>query len=184
MSVGVRINQWFTWHRGVFIFLAIFGILMGMFYIFITFAPVCNNEILPAYHHFIAGASSKVLSFLGEGAMASGAGIFSPGFSVTIIRGCDAVEATGLLMCAVLAFPVSLVRKAVGIVAGAFVLAVLNLVRVVALFLIGVHLPRIFNVMHLEVLQGLFILFAVALWVVWLGWAVKSGPRKAGVPAE
>ena len=88
--------------------------------------------------------------------------------------GCDAVETTALFICAALAFPTSFLRKVVGIIAGAFVLAMLNLVRVVSLFLIGVHLPSIVDVMHIEVWQGLFIIFAVILWVVWLLWISRN----------
>ncbi|MGB7583165.1 MAG: exosortase H [Sedimentisphaerales bacterium] len=169
-----RTSSWFAERKGVFVFFVIFGILMGGFYIFMCFVPVYNGTALPAYHHLIAGISAKALSFLGENATATEARIFSPRFSVQIKPGCDAVEATALFVCAVLAFPASFSRKAAGIIGGVFALAVLNLVRVASLFLIGVHLPGIFSVMHIEVWQGLFIIFAVMLWVLWLVWIVQN----------
>lgn len=170
--------------QGVFVFLLIFGVLMVGFYIFIGFVPVYNRVVLPAYHRFIAEASVKALSFLGESATATEASIFSPRFSVQIIPACDAIEVSGLFACAVLAFPAGLVRKVAGITVGAFALAILNLVRIVSLFLIGVHLPGIFSVMHIDVWQSVFVLFAVVLWVVWLGWVVNSGHQRARVSAE
>jgi len=173
-SVAGRIETWFSERKSVLVFLAIFGILMVGFYIFIAFVPVYNHVVLPGYHRFVAGASARVLSLFGENATFNGASISSPRFSVRIIRGCDAVEATALFVCAVLAFPASLMRKVVGAITGVFALGVLNLMRVVGLFLIGVHLPRIFNIMHIEVLQGLFIIFAVMLWVLWLLWVVRK----------
>ena len=160
--------------RGVFVFLLIFGVLMGLFYIFMCFVPVYSGRALPAYHNFIAKTSAGILSLLGEHITAIGTNIYSPRFSLQIKPGCDAVEATALFVCAVLAFPASFSRKAAGIIAGIFALAVLNLVRVVSLFLIGVHLPDIVDMMHLEVWQGLFIIFAVALWVVWLVWISRN----------
>jgi exosortase H (IPTLxxWG-CTERM-specific) len=178
--------EWFSQNKPVLFFLLIFGVLMVGFYIFVGFVPVYNRVVLPAYHHFIAGASARVLLLLGQHAEANGSYIFSPKFSVEIIRGCDAVEATALFTCAVIAFPAGLSRKFVGIIAGVFALAILNLIRIVSLFLIGVHLPSIVDVMHIEVWQGLFIIFAVMLWVVWLVWisrnpahiktAITSGP--------
>jgi exosortase H (IPTLxxWG-CTERM-specific) len=147
---------------------------MGLFYIFICFVPVYSGRALPAYHHFIAKASAGILSLLGEHITAVGINIDSPRFSLLIKPGCDAVEVTALFVCAVLAFPASFSRKATGIIAGVFALAALNLVRVVSLFLIGVYLPDIVDMMHLEVWQGLFIIFAVALWVVWLIWISRN----------
>jgi exosortase H (IPTLxxWG-CTERM-specific) len=183
-SVSDRIGQWFAEHRGVFVFLLIFSVLMAGFYALIGFTPFYNYRILPAYHQFIAEASAKTLSFLGERTTTAGAVVFSPRFSVQIISACDAIEVSGLFACAVLAFPVGLSRKFVGIAAGVFAIAILNLVRVVSLFLIGVHLPDIFSVMHIDVWQSIFVVVAVALWVVWLGWVVNSEHQRARVSAE
>jgi exosortase H (IPTLxxWG-CTERM-specific) len=183
-SGGNEISERFEEHKGVFVFLLVFGVLMAGFYAFICYVPVYNYRILPAYHRFIAETSARMLSFVGERATATGDVIFSPRFSARIVPGCDAVEATALFVCAVLAFPTGLPRKVVGILAGAFALAVLNLVRVTSLFLFGVHLPRIFNMMHLEVWQGLFIVFAVVLWIVWLVWIVRNTVRVQMRPSK
>ena len=168
------IDLWLAGRKRVFVFLVIFGLLMAGFYAFIGFVPVYNHKILPAYHRFIASASSEILSYLGENATVVDVSIISPRFSVRVIRGCDAVEATGLFMCAILAFPAGLVQKFAGIIIGAFALAVLNFVRIVSLFLIGIHLPRMVDFMHIEVWQGLFIIFAVILWVFWLLWTTRN----------
>jgi exosortase/archaeosortase family protein len=160
--------------KGVFVFLALFGCLVVGFYLFIGSVPIYGIKILPAYHRLIAAASARVLSLLGENTRVLETGIFSPEFSLQIVGGCDAIEATGLFVCAVLAFPAGLRRKVVAILGGVLALAVLNLVRVVSLFLIGVHLPSIVNFMHVEIWQGLFIIFAVMLWVVWLLWITRN----------
>jgi exosortase/archaeosortase family protein len=167
-------SQWFAGRKAVFGFLLIFGVLIGAFYAFISWVPVFNGVFVPAYHRFIAAVSGNILSALGEGAVVSGTSIISPKFSAQIAQGCDAIEATGLFMCAILAFPAGLLKKVAGIAAGMVFLAVLNLVRVVSLFLIGIHLPRIVDFMHIEVWQGLFIIFAVMLWVVWLLWIARN----------
>jgi exosortase/archaeosortase family protein len=178
------IGQWFAGRKAVFVFLLIFGVLMGVFYAFISWAPFFGGVFVPRYHHFIATVSGWILSFLVEDTTVSQAGIFSPRFSGQIAQGCDAIEATGLLMCAIIAFPAGLLQKVAGIVAGAFALAVLNLVRIVSLFLIGIHLPRIVDFMHIEVWQGLFIIFAVMLWVLWLLWIARNPTQIQTVSAS
>lgn len=160
--------------KGVFAFLAIFGVLIAGFYIFIGFISIYNCGILPAYHCLIAAASAKILSFLGEQATVSGAYIFSSRNSVQIVPGCDAIEATALFVCAILAFPAGLLQKVVGIICGTISLMVLNFARIVVLFLLGIYTPGIVEFMHIEVMQGLFILFAVVLWVGWLLWIARN----------
>jgi len=155
-------------------FLLIFGILLAMFYVFIAFSSFYSKMFMPWHHHLIAKASGYVLAVLGQEITVSGASIDSPRFSATIIRGCDAVEAIALYVCAVLAFPLPLMKKLPGMIAGTLLLLILNLVRIVSLFLIGVYSPRIFALMHIDVWQALFIFFAVLLWILWLLWATRS----------
>ena len=115
-----------------------------------------------------------MLSVLGHDITVTGTSISSPRFSVQIVRGCDAVEAIALYVCAVLAFPLPFLKKLPGLIIGALLLLVVNLVRIVSLFLIGVYSPEIFTLTHLDVWQALFIFFAVLLWILWLIWATRS----------
>src|SRR4030042_301593 len=142
-------------------FLLVFVVLMCLFYVFVAFTPYYNNKLLPSYHHLIAKMSGGILWLLGQGTTAEGVSVFSPRFSIKIIRGCDAVESTALFICAVLAFPAPFSRKVLGIIAGTLLLGILNLVRIVSLFLIGVYFPSIFDFMHIDTWQAIFIFFAV-----------------------
>lgn len=155
-------------------FLLIFGILLAVFYVFIAFSPFYSKRFVPAHHHLIARTSGYVLAVLGYDITINGASIYSPRFSVKIVRGCDAVEAIALYVCAVLAFPLPLLKRLPGMIAGTLLLLILNLIRIVSLFLIGVYSPRMFNLMHIDVWQALFIFFALLLWILWLLWATRS----------
>ena len=155
-------------------FLVIFGILLAVFYVFIAFSSFYSKKFVPTHHHLIARVSGYVLAVLGQEITVTGKSISSPRFSVDIIRGCDAVEAIALYVCAVLAFPLPFLKKLPGMVAGALLLSILNLVRIVSLFLIGAYSPRIFGLMHLDVWQAIFIFFAVLLWILWLLWATRN----------
>lgn len=155
-------------------FLLIFGILLAVFYVFIAFSSFYNRRFVPWHHPLIARVSGHVLAVLGQDITVRNASISSPMFSVNIIRGCDAVEAIALYVCAVLAFPLPFLKKLPGIIAGTLLLLILNLVRIVSLFLIGVYSPRLFGLIHLDVWQALFIFFAVLFWIFWLLWATRS----------
>ncbi|MGB2863392.1 MAG: archaeosortase/exosortase family protein [Sedimentisphaerales bacterium] len=155
-------------------FLLIFGILLAVFYVFIAFSSFYSKKFVPWHHHLIARISGYVLAVLGQEITVTGKSISSPKFSVNIIRGCDAVEAIALYVCAVLAFPLPILKKFLGMIAGTLLLLILNLVRIVSLFLIGSYSSRIFALMHLDVWQAMFIFLAVLLWILWLIWATRS----------
>ena len=178
-TVGI-IKGWPRRHP-VFLFLVVFAALMGLFYFFTTVTSFYNNRFIPWYHCYIAFFSGTILDFLGQDITVRGASIFSPRFSVQIIRGCDAIEPVALFICAVLAFPASFSKKISGIIVGTLLLMILNLVRIVSLFLIGVYLPRIVDVMHIEVWQVLFIFSALIFWVFWLLWAIQNQSQTRGV---
>ena len=166
------IKGWSRRHP-VFLFLALFAALMGLFYALALFTPFYERHF-PYYLGFNAKLSGYILGFFGQDITVEGASIFSPVFSITIKLGCDAIEPTALFICAVLAFPAAFSKKIVGIVAGTLLLAILNLVRIVTLFLVGLYLPRAFNIMHVDVWQGLFIFLAILFWVLWMLWTGKS----------
>ena len=164
---------WFSRHP-VILFLLTFGVLMGLFYAFVIFTPFYKRDFLLSYLPFNARVSGAVLGLVGQDITVAGASISSPDFSVTVDPGCDGVEPIALFVCAVLAFPAPFLRKVPGIIAGTLILAILNFVRVISLFLIGVYWPRVFYIMHIDVWQAMFILFAVIFWIIWLQWATQS----------
>lgn len=168
---------WFARHP-VFVFLCVFGLLMGLFYAMAIFTPIYKKHFLVSYLPFNAKVSGAVLGLLGHDITVSGSSISSPRFSVTVDPGCDGVEPIALFVCGVLAFPASFRRKIPGIIAGTLLLAILNFVRVITLFLIGVYWPKAFRAMHIEVWQAMFIFFAVLFWIIWLLWAIRSQTTK------
>ena len=172
-SVSETRPGWRSRHP-VFVFLLIFGVLMGVFYAFAIFTPFYKKHFLLSYLPFNARVSGAILSLLGQDITVAGRTISSPRFSVEVDSGCDGIEPIALFVCAVLAFPAAFLRKIPGIIAGTLLLAILNFVRVVSLFLIGVYFPKAFLFMHLDVWQAMFILLAIVFWILWLRWATQS----------
>lgn len=162
----------------VLLFLLIFGILMGLFYGFVIGTPYYKRDYLGAYLPFNAKVSGAILSLLGQQTSVAGSSISSPRFAITVDPGCDGIEPIALFVCAVLAFPASLLRKIPGIIAGTLFLAILNFVRIISLFLIGVYFPKAFRTMHIEVWQAMFIFFAVLFWIIWVVWAMQRKKLK------
>ena len=117
---------------------------------------------------------SHGLNLFGMGTTASGGMISSPRFSVNIARGCDAIEAMALFAIALLTFPARWIYKLTGLLTGIALLFSLNILRIVSLFLTGIWFPSAFEMMHVEVWQVVFIVFAIALWIFWIRWSRKE----------
>lgn len=97
--------------------------------------------------------------------------------SVSVERGCDALAPSALFVSAVLASPVSIRSRLIAALGGTLLLMVINLVRIISLYLTRIHWPKAFDVMHLDVWQSLFIFLAILLWAVWATWE-RSRARK------
>ena len=174
--------EWLRGKRPIFQFVGLFILLMVGFYL-VTFLPAMNKGFLPHYMKLNARMSAAVLSLFGENARADGTVVNSPRYSVDIRHGCDAIEPSVLFIAAVLAFPAKFLLKLPGLLAGTVVLSVINLFRIVTLFYTGIHFPNLFEFMHEDVWQSLFVLLALVLWVLWAWWATRMPIPKPHVAA-
>ena len=86
-----------------------------------------------------------------------------------------------LFVAAVLASPVVFWRKLPAVVVGVLLLLVLNIVRIVTLYLTGIYLKSVFDIMHLDVWQAMFIGMALMLWAVWARYLAHPRKRKQNV---
>ena len=175
--MGRRPEGWFQARRPVFRFVGLFGLFMGLFYA-ATFTPLAEERAWPAYLRWNAEASGSILRLLGQAATVEDRSIRSPRSALLIERGCDAVQPSALFVAAVLASPVVWWSRVAGMVAGTVLLMLLNLVRIVTLYFAQIHFPRIFETLHVEVWQALFIFLAVLLWVGWAAWALRQRPLR------
>jgi exosortase H (IPTLxxWG-CTERM-specific) len=160
----------------VIFFVLGFAVLMVLFYIF-WLSDFGQNVFQPIVVSVNATVSGWILNIFGMGTTAIGSTLSSKEFSVSIARGCDAIEAMALFASALLSFPAKWKPKLIGFFAGIALLFILNLGRIISLFLTGVYFPKAFEIMHVEVWQVLFILFAIGLWIFWIKWTRKGVPR-------
>lgn len=95
------------------------------------------------------------------------------GFAVSIEAGCNGVEATIVLLAAMLAFPSPWKNKVYGLIAGTLAVQGLNIVRVISLFYLGQWNRDWFEWAHLYIWQALIMLDVLIVWLVW----VRTLPR-------
>ena len=158
----------------ILLVLVVFGVLMSLFYaVWITefFKENIFNHVL----HINAIIASALLNLFGYGTVASGTDISSAQFSISVKRGCDAIEPIALFASAVLAFPATFQKKLPGIAIGVAFLLSVNMIRIISLFLTGLYAPAFFDIMHMEVWQVVFILLALVCWIIWIRWSQQKG---------
>ncbi len=102
------------------------------------------------------------------------------GFAVSIEAGCNGVEATIVLLAAVLAFPAPWKNKLFGLLAGVVAVQGLNVVRVISLFYLGQWDIRVFEWAHLYVWQALIMLDVLVVWLVWVRTLPQPPGRRGG----
>jgi len=159
------------WRNPVLRFLGIVILFIILFYVFYT--TIYENYIEGPITHWNAVISNAILNLMGYNTTVQDANIIGV-FSVNIKRGCDAIEPIALLCAIILAFPTKLKLKLQGILVGIVALLFLNIIRIVCLYLTGVYFPGIFDLMHLQVWQVLFILAALVYCAIWLRWNLRK----------
>lgn len=121
--------------------------------------------------------TSAGLNLLGTSTRVNGTILSSNNFAVDIVAECTAVGPSVLFIGAVLAYPSSVKAKGIGIAAGLVALTLINLVRIISLFLFGSAYPQHLEIAHLLVWQTAIILFAIVLWLFWVDRVASVGHR-------
>ncbi|HEV2719853.1 MAG TPA: exosortase H [Thermoanaerobaculia bacterium] len=147
-------------------FLLRFIVLLAVLYLPLTLQPVDSAVIVP-FSRAIAVASGALLNLLGQHVAVSGVILTAGNHAVSIQNGCNGIEAVVFLMAAILAFPATWRQRLVGLVAAIALIQILNLVRVVTLFLLNRYKPDLFELFHLAIWQTVIGGAAIALFYVW-----------------
>lgn len=168
-------SAWKRYHQEIR-FLVVFVLLLGGSFTLIAWNPV-NDHVIEPFTGLVAKASGAILELIGQGTSMQGTVIRSPRFAVNIRNGCNGVEAMVIYFAAVLAFPAPWRSRVLGVVFGFAAIQVVNLIRVVALFLTGVYFPKLFDSSHTVIWQTIVILAGVLLWILWANRFATPRPR-------
>lgn len=147
-------------------FILKFGILLILFYVAITPAPV-DAMVISRFSGILATLSGAVLNLLGQHVAVKGTVIAGTSFAVDIRNGCNGIEAVIFLCAGIFAFRAPLKARLVGALVSCGVIQALNILRIVSLYLIGVYLPGSFDTFHLAVWQSVIFGAAVLMFTVW-----------------
>ncbi len=158
-----RIIEGWKSYLPVLKFVGGFVFLISTFYAF--WFSSCFIEIInPKIANINAFLASKLLNLLGHHTTAANENIYSEAFSISVSKGCDGIEGMAIFTSSLLAFSISLKNKIYSLFIGIFILALLNLLRIVSLFLIGKFYPSAFEMLHGEIWPVVFIIAALSLW--------------------
>ncbi len=147
-------------------FLIRFVVILAVLYLPLTLAQV-DAAVVEPFSRGIAVASAALLNLLGQHVAVSGVVLTAGSHAVSIQNGCNGIEAVVFLIAAILAFPATWRQRLLGLVASVVVIQLLNLARVVTLFLINRYHPQWFELFHLAVWQTVIGGAAIALFYVW-----------------
>jgi exosortase/archaeosortase family protein len=150
---------------------AFLGVLIG-FYLIYTSA-FFTKWFLDPYVHFQTVLSSAVLNLFGANTVADGTQLASARATLSVVKGCDGMEVTALYLIGVLLVPFQRSSKLAGLGYGLLVLFLLNLIRIIALYLAQVYYPASFEFLHLHGGFALFTVVAILMWTYWANWALK-----------
>ncbi len=116
----------------------------------------------------MASLAAQFLNRLGVSCLQAGVVLNLSGASLAIKFGCNGLEAILILTAGILAFPGTWKRKGIGILLGALLLQFFNLLRIIALALAAVYFPALFEVIHVYVAQGIMIVLALSLFILYI----------------
>jgi exosortase H (IPTLxxWG-CTERM-specific) len=155
------------------LFVAIQALLFGL-----ELTPWAQEHFVEPWTNALAAISTWLVTVFDPNVMALGKIMRSTtnGFAVSIEAGCNGVEATIVLVAAILAFPAPWKHKLAGLAAGIVAVQGLNVVRVISLFYLGQWNRDWFEWAHLYVWQALIMLDVLVVWLIW----VRTLPRVGG----
>jgi exosortase H (IPTLxxWG-CTERM-specific) len=148
------------------LFLVKFLALLTFFFLAVAPKPV-NDAIVEPFTAGVAKVGGRAVRIFGEPTDMIGTIIQSPRFSVNIRNGCNGLETIFIFAAAVLAFPAPWKVRGWGLLLGFLAIQAVNIFRIVSLFYIGIHWPKLFEQSHQVIWQAIVILFGVVLWIIW-----------------
>lgn len=124
---------------------------------------------------FTAELVYGVLSLISSDAKLAGNGIvFLGSFPVAIIDECTGIYEAVLLGAALLAFPTTWGKTALGFLLGLPLIYALNIARIVMLLFVGRYAPQLFEFSHIYFWQVTMIAMVAGIWITWVLWVVRA----------
>lgn len=134
------------------------------------------GRAIQAYLRALAQLVALLLTALGESVRVQGSSLDGR-FPLQVVKACSSLDAQALYVAALLAFPSSLRLKLVGIATGVAGLTGLNVLRIVALYYVGLMAGSAFERVHEELMPLLLVACACLGFFVWTRWVQRVQHR-------
>ena len=150
-------------------FFVLFMVLLALMF-GLELTPWAQQWFVEPWTAALARISASLVTGFDPGVISVGKVLRSTGsgFAVSIEAGCNGVEATIVLIAAMLAFPAPWKHKLAGLAAGIVAVQGLNVIRVISLFYLGQWNREVFEWAHLYVWQALIMLDVLIVWLIWV----------------
>jgi archaeosortase B (VPXXXP-CTERM-specific) len=112
--------------------------------------------------------------FTAEARLGTNGIVFFGHFPVAIIDECTGIYEAVLLGAALLAFPTTWGKTAIGFLLGLPLIYAMNVARIVMLLVVGRYFPPIFEFMHIYFWQVTMIAMVSTTWLAWVIWVVRG----------
>jgi exosortase H (IPTLxxWG-CTERM-specific) len=151
--------------RFISIFLLVLVVLFGL-----EMLEPIHVRVIEPFTGYIASLSAWLIVPFDDSVIAYGRVLRDgvDGFAVSIESGCNGVEATIVLIAAVLAFPATWRQRLVVTILGFLAIQVANLLRIISLFYLGQWNLEVFNWIHLYLWPVLIMLDVLIVFIVYL----------------
>jgi exosortase H (IPTLxxWG-CTERM-specific) len=95
------------------------------------------------------------------------------GVGVSIEAGCNGIEASIILIAAIVAFPASWRMKLLGLAIGFLAVQAVNVLRIISLFYLLQWNQSWFEFAHIYLWQALIMLDVLVVWMLWVRYVTK-----------
>ncbi len=150
-------------------FILIFTVVLVSLFTLEMLNPVQEHVIVP-FTSMLAQISAALIAPFDDNVIAYGKVLQfeDTGFAVSIEAGCNGVEATIVLIAAVLAFPATWRQRVAAILLGFLAIQVMNIARIISLFYLGDWDLDIFSWVHLYLWPTLIMLDVLIVFILYL----------------
>jgi exosortase H (IPTLxxWG-CTERM-specific) len=165
-------------HLPIVKFVGITVVSLVIFFLLLKNAFFEKHFVAP-YTEFVAASGRVALRLLGIQAHGTGSLIASPEFSVNIMNVCNGLEVTAIFFATVLGFPARWRYKMLGLGIGYPLIYLINIIRIVVLFILGFKMPDIFETVHYYYAQAFVIIATVGVWLIWVSLFSAYGSKSS-----
>ena len=137
--------------------------------------PPVQAWVIQPWTALVAATSAALVRSFDDSVLAHGNILHdsATGVGVSIEAGCNGVEASLILLAALLAYPAEWRARLWGAVAGFAAIQIANLARIITLFYLAGWHPSVFEFAHLYLWQALIMLDVLIVWLLWIRWVTK-----------